>query len=399
MRLTDEVLVASDDCTRDLIGIAFSIVAAGRFGLLPSSTRKFALSMNISKEFFDVESLNCLALTSGGDIIDVLYDTRYTDSFGTRVPIPEGTEEKDFYLTINIQRNQWKEINEGYEEPSYTFSLVRPNSPIADYALPIAHLVNTELGWHMDDVDFVPPCILISSHQKYEELRNRFVEVLTTLNSKAYSLVNSAGKDVARIFLPIIQQIAITISKEADLMTPMMLLSNVQKCVSAFTCACDLDEYLELADAESFRNYVHTPYDYKNVYQRTREGLELCYSINERIEKLQAKKREPETIAAPTIDESNFVKKCTNSKAKIPINNNAPGASVYYTIDGSEPNSSSKSGVSITLDSGFNNSRKKEPEKIFVVKVKAILNGISSPTNTYNITLQKDIERWTGIEI
>ena len=33
------------------------------------------------------------------------------------------------------------------------------------------------------------------------------------------------------------------------------------------------------------------------------------------------------------------------------------------------------------------------------LKVKAVLNGVSSSTNTYEVTLQKDIERWTGIEI
>ena len=84
---------------------------------------------------------------------------------------------------------------------------------------------------------------------------------------------------------------------------------------------------------------------------------------------------------------------------KIQITNNESVATVYYTIDGNEPTQASKSGNLIQIDSGFNNSRKKEADKVIVVKVKAILNGVSSSTNTYEITLQKDIERWTGIEI
>ena len=394
MRLTDDILRASGNCTVELVGNALALAAAGRFGLFPS-TSPFELSLNISNGIVDVELLNCLAVTKSGSLIDVHYDTKFTNSFDTRVQIPEGSGDKEFILTINADSEQWKEVNDGYEEPIYSFSLVTPNSPLPATSLPIARIVD-EYGWRMDSIDFVPPCLYVTAHQKYMDLLKQFSEVLSAIDGKTKSLLHSDGKSAIRIFWPVIQQLMITISKEYELMTPMELLANVQKCVSAFTCACELDDYLELAEADRFRNYVYVPYNYKDAYQRIKEGLALCISISEKVEKLNESTQAPSTIEAPTITDSQLTKKCTSGKAKIQITNLVPEAAVHYTIDGTEPTQTSKSGQLIQIDSGFNNSRKREPDKVVTVKIKAFLNGVSSHTNTYQITLQKDIEHWTG---
>ena len=397
MRLTDDILRASDNSTMELVGNALVLAAAGRFGLYPSVS-PFELSLNISKGLVDVEMLNCLAVTKGGCLIDVHYDTRFTNTFDTSIQIPERDGNKEFILTINAQLEKWKDTNDGYEEPEYSFSLIDPNSPLPDNSLPIARIVD-EYGWRMDDVDFVPPCLYITSHQKYIELKNQFEEVLKAIDAKAKNFLRSNAKEAIRVFWPVVQQLMIAVNKECDLMTPMELFANVQKCVSAFTCACELDDYINLSDADEFRNYVYSPYNYKDVYLKIREGLGLCFSINEKVEKLNEVPQTPSTIEAPTISDSQLIKRCTNSKARIQITNNVPGATVYYTVDGGEPTQTSKSGLVVQIDSGFNNSRKREPDKMVTVRVKAFLNGISSNTNTYEITLQKDIERWTGIEI
>ena len=391
MRLTDEVLRASDDSTIEFIGKSFALAAAGRFGLLPSMP--FDLTVNISKGLVDVESLNCTAVTKGGNIIDAHYDTKFTQSFDTRIHIPEGSAEKEYILTINYT-DQWKDSNDGYEAPIYTLSLMAANSAIPSNSLPIARIVD-EYGWRLDDIDFVPPCLFISSHHKYNELLKKFSEVLSEIDNKTKNLLHSNGKDIIKVFWPVVQQLMITINKEHDLMTPMDLLANVQKCVSAFTCACELDDYIELADADKFRNYIYAPYNYKDSYQRIREGLDLCFSINEKVGKLNAGPKAPSTIEAPTISNSQLIKKCTNSKARVQITNNVSGATVFFSIDGTEP-SQILSGQILQLESGFNNSRKREPDKIIMVKLKAVLNGIESNTNTYEITMQKDIERWSG---
>lgn len=399
MRLTDELLRASDQCSIQMMSHSFALAAAGRFGLLPSK-RPFSLTVNTSKDILDVESLSCLALTKNGQLVDVDYDTRFTGNNDTRVMIPDNhTDVSEYYLTINAELERWKEVNDGYEEPVYSFSLIAVNTPVPDNAIPIGRIVN-EYGWRLDELDFVPPCLFVASHPKYEELLQRFSEVLKDVDYKLRTLIRSDSRHAIRVLWPIVQQLSISVDKERDLMTPMALYAYVQKFVSAFTCACELDDYLNLADADTFWNYVSQPYNYQNVYQRIKEGLELCFSINEKIDKMQEEPQQPAgMIEPPTIADSQLLKRCTNSKARVQVTNNAPGANVYYTIDGSEPTQSSMSGLVITIDSGFNNSRKKESDKTVVVKLKAILNGVSSPVRTYEVTLHKDIERWTGIEI
>lgn len=400
MRLTHEVLRASNQCSIELINNAFALAAAGRYGLFPTPT-PFELTVSISNGLIDVVSLNCVAIARDGSIIEANYDTQYTNTFDTRITIPENIGASELILTINAEHGQWTDTNDGYEQPVYSFGLVLPDSSIPDNAVPIGCIVNSGYsGWRIDDIDFVPPCLFVSSHPKYIELLSRFRELLNEINQKVIGLLHSDGKNAIRIFWPIIQQLMITADKEGDLMTPMMLLSNVQKCVSAFTCACDLDDYLELDGAEVFRSYVLKPYSYKNAYTTIKEGLDICFAISEKVNKLNVQPApSPGIVIAPTIDSSQLVKRCTNSTARIPIINNAPGSIVHYTIDGSEPTESSKKGSNITIDSGFASARTKEPDKVFTVKLKAYLNGACSETSTFEVTLKKDIARWTGIEI
>lgn len=403
MRLTQEVLRASDQSSIELTNIALALCASSRFGLMPSST-PFNLSVDISKGYLDVGTLNCMGITRDGSLIEAHYDTRYNNAFDTRIQIPTDLGVNELLLTINIDPEKWVETNDGFEEPAYYFNLLPPDTVVPANALPIGRILDSDFGgWHLDDAEFVPPCLFVTAHPKFMDILSRFKQVLSSINQKAQGLLNSDGKNAMRIFWPVVQRLLITVDKEGEVMTPAALLGNVQKFVSAFTCACDLDDYLELTEAESFRSFILRPYSYKNAVATIEEGLSLCYQINEKIDKLQvapkAQPSRPGLLEAPTIDSSQLEKRCTNSTARIAITNNAPGATVYYTIDGSEPTESSKSGLAVVLESGFANVRRKEPDKTFTIKVKAFNNGASSRTNTFEVKLIKDIARWTGIEI
>lgn len=399
MRLTDDILRASDNSTMELVGNALALAAAGRFGLLPSST-PFELSLNINKGLVEVEQLKCLAVTKGGYLIDAHYDTKFTNTFDTRVQIPEGTGEKEFILTIDAHPEKWKDTNDGYEEPIYTFSLMAPYSPLPTNSLPIVRIVD-EYGWRMDDVDFVPPCLYITSHQKYIELKKQFEEVLVAVDTKARNLLLSNGKEAIRIFWPVVQQLMITINKECDLMTPMDLLANVQKFVSVFTCACELDEYLNLADAEIFRNYIYAPYNYKDAYLRIREGLDLCISIKEKIDKIDENPiPQPTTrsiVDSPMLTNKDLYQNCNTPETSISIKYNATDANIYFTIDGREPTKSSskalrmRDGFKVKFDNQYRQINGKEADKTITLKLIAIVDGNSSDISSYDIVLHKTV--------
>jgi len=403
MRLTDDIMRKASDCTEEQVSIALMLSAAGRFGLIPS-VRDFNLQIDINKGFIEVGALDCLGLTKDGCLIDVQFDTQFTTSFETRVALP-ASNATTLTLLIEAHPTEWHDVNDGYERPNYSFTIVPEDSPVSPYALPIGRIVNeNEYGWHMDDLDFVPPCLFVSSHRKFVEQKQAFYELLQNLDERIAKQSRSDGRTLMRIFWPEVRNALITVDKEQDAMTPMQLYGYIQKVVSSFTIAIELDDTLNLGeeDKQTFNQYVLARYNYKDVYRRIKEGLALSMSISEKMDRLQAapeyapKSNQPK---APTIAEDQLQKKCTNTKARITITNNEQGSTVYYTTDGTEPSVTSPKGTSISISNGFSNDRKREPDKTVTVKVMAMLNGVSSRINTYDITLHKYVERWTGIEI
>lgn len=408
MRLSDSLFRASDDRTDEMVGRAFMLAANGRYGLLPSQ-RPFDLSLNIGKGMLGIEALQCLAITKEGHLIDAQFGTRYDSNPQLSVIIPEIPGVEEYYVTVNAEPGQWKDATDDYIEPVYTISLIAAESEVPGNAVPIAHIIEDDYGWHLDDTNFVPPCLFVSAHALFMELLQQFTVVLAALDDKAREVAMTRSHDMAPIFWPIVQQLRIAADKERDLLTPMMLLSWVQKCVSAFTCACDLDDDIDLSDAKMYRSYVMAPYNYKEAYVRIKVGLQFCKSFVEKLDLLaQAspsippKDTRPRNIpvrpAAPALSDDSLSVTCSNPDTTLTVLCKSKTATVYFTTDGSQPSSASgqafksKGGLKIKFDNGFRKEKGKEPKKNMMVKLMAIEDGVESDTATYNVTLQKDLK-------
>lgn len=410
MRLSDDILRSSDDNMIDLISKSFVLASVGRFGLLPSP-HPFEISLNVSNGVLSVDSLRCLAITRGGSIIDIRYDTLYSCGFNTQVAIPEENGVTEYILVVSIHEGEWTETADGMEEPAYSYALLPADASIPNNAMPIARIVD-EFGWRPDDMDFVPPCLFVASHVKYIELQQRFRELLTELDAKAQIAIKSGAHNMISAFWPLIQQLRIAADKERDTWTPMSFLSNVQKCVSAFTCACMLDENIELADAKMFQSYIYAPYNYKEAYQRIKIGLKICFSIIEKVEKISEDTPIPSEppkshrIPAPTLPQSALIQTCNTSESTMPVLYDNSAANIFFTVDGSVPTpgaakaTKTRDGFKIKFDNGFRREKGKEPVKTMIVKLMAIMpSGESSEVATYTITLRKDLKFRDAIPI
>lgn len=294
MRLTDEVLMAADQCTADAVEQSLILGSAGRFGLFPSA-HPFELSLSVSKGYVDVESLTCLGITRAGDVIDAHYDTKFSNSLDTRVQIPGENDENEYILTINVQPDEWQDTADGYREPKYFFALVSSKQPVGQHALPIGRIVMEE-GWHEDNTNFVPPCLYVSSHPKMHELLGQFLGILRTIDDRTRQQLDTKARTAISIYWPIVQQVLVIVNSEHELMTPQRFQSCVQQVVAAFTTACDLDDVLNLEDAETFRNYARVAYSYRIAYLRIRQGMGMCYSIGEKIEKFSLLREAPKPV-------------------------------------------------------------------------------------------------------
>ena len=281
MRLTAEILKASDKCTDRIISHCLSLAASGRFGLIPSN-RPFNISLNFNKNHVEIEELDCLAITKSGTLIDISFDTRYSNAMETRLSLP-ASEDDVLLLTVSESKDSWKETNDGFIEPTYIFQLISNTSPLSPDSLPIARIVREVSGWQVDNIDFVPPCLFITSLRDYEALNVSFLNILNASEKYLFNSLHSSCTTAIGILWPAVQQLKITLDKERDIMTPMVLLGHVQKYVSAFACACMLEPILELKNYDQYSYFINTPYDYKNVYGKIKEGLELCQEINSKV--------------------------------------------------------------------------------------------------------------------
>ena len=398
MRLTDEILSMSDNCTSELIGKALVLSAGGNFGLFPNP-RPFSLSLDINKNIIDVVSMNCLGITRDGTLIDVNFDTNYTNSFDTRTVIPGSNEDEVFILCVS-STGEWRDTNDGLCEPAYSFNIIDENTSVPANSLPIARIVYDEYCWRMDEIDFVPPCLFVSSHDKYEELYSRFKQLLGKLDTILPHKFITEQKEALKIYWPIVQQLAITIDKEKDFMSPMMLLGCIQKCISGFVLACSLDDYITLGDPEIFQNYVRTPYSYKNVYKKIKEGLELCTSISVKIDGFEAEEPAPKpgpALSAPTLSSDQLNQSTKTGRIKLAVGNVPDGAELYYSVDGSEPSILSKKGSVIIVDPHFKSDKNPEPDKQMTIKLRYEYNGSHSSIGTYQINVHKDYKSYICI--
>ena len=298
MRLTDEVLKASDDCTAEYISQAMMLAANGRFGLIPT-IKPFELQLSITKGFVDVEALSCTAITRGGLLIDVHFDTKFTNTFDGRVQIPRDVEDPELLLCINVNPDEWSDNSEGYQEPEYTFSLINPKNGLPGYGIPIGRIIYEE-GWREDNVNFVPPCLTLAAHSKFTQLFQQFVQMLQAIDETAREQSETAARTALGIFWPAVREQLINVITGQSGMTPQQFQACVQKVVSAFVVGCELDDLVDLEDAESFRKYSTMPYSFRTAYTRIKQGMNLCYAISQKLEKFgQLKREEPKPAPAP----------------------------------------------------------------------------------------------------
>ena len=298
MRLTDEVLKASDDCTAEYISQAMMLAANGRFGLIPT-IKPFELQLSITKGFVDVEALSCTAITRAGLLIDVHFDTKFTNTFDGRVQIPKDAEDPELLLCINVTPEEWQDNNEGYQEPEYSFSLINPKKGLPGYGVPIGRIIYED-GWREDNVNFVPPCLTLAAHGKYLQLFQQFVQMLQAIDETAHQQSSTAATTALGIFWPAVREQLINVSTGQSTITPQQLQACVQKVVAAFVIGCELDELVELEEAEAYRKYSIAPYSFRSAYTRIKQGMSICYSISQKLEKFgQLKREEPKPVPPP----------------------------------------------------------------------------------------------------
>lgn len=282
MRLSAEVFNAADNVRDESLRLVTLLSSSGKFGLFTTS-KAFELSVNINNNILEVVSLNCHGITKSGKLVAIDYDSNYSNTFDTRITIPSNNNEEGYFLVVKMYDNEWREVDEMYSEAKYTFELLGENNIIDKDSLPIGYIVN-QFGWRLNEIDFVPPCLYVSSHIKFVEQLER----AKNLNKNIIEKCSSANNCVARILLLNIWTAAANalnrFDKERDTLTPNQLYADIQHVINSFVIGCQLDECITLENKESFALYIQKPYDTKNIYCDIEQGLSLCAEIVLKVE-------------------------------------------------------------------------------------------------------------------
>lgn len=405
MRLTDELFTYTDRGNYNLIQEAMALSAAGRFGLCPHST-PFTLQYNLSPNSIEVISIDIIAITRGGRLIDACFDARSSNDPSVPIQLPPSAPEgATFLFTIHAPADRWQDRPDGTQQPLYTYALIGETTPLPEDALPLLRLKYANKAWTIEDNDFVPPCLFISAHPMFTEMAQRFLQLLRSLNGYAYKSLQSAYREAILYIWPTLQQLYIQVEKETDLMTPMQLLSAQQRCVSAFVCGCEVGN-VDISEPQPMLQFINATSSYKNIYALLRQGLDLCYGIAEKLDRMSKVMPEaPAPIpvetpkpapASPTLPTEALVLNLRKPTVDIMAQHPDPTATIFWTTDGSTPSSVSSSGLHLVFDSGFTEGRRPEPTRTVTVKLVAIKDGVSSQVSTYQLTLKKDVAAWGG---
>lgn len=278
MRLSTEIFRSHDATAAENLRIALLAATGGRGGLL-SSDRPFEISVNIHNGILEVVKLQCLGITRSGRLVDISFDSGFKHSADLRISVPAEDSNETFLLVVQMMPGESREINDNFSEDSYRFCLVDENSILDDDALPVGRLVN-QYGWRMDETDFVPPCLYVNAHHKYEEALVRAEDVLKSVRNKCTDAQDCLAKILVSMLWPAAANGAIILDRERQTLTPERLAEVLQRTVDAFSMGCAVDPYISLESADQFFMYGRSAHDDKRLLESIERGITLCNEIN-----------------------------------------------------------------------------------------------------------------------
>ena len=277
MRLSTEVFNALEYSNEESVRLSNLVATGGRMGLI-AVDKPFQISVNVSNNVLEVVSLSCHGVTKSGKIVDIDFDSNYTNTFDTRIAIPNANNDEAFLLIVKLHDKQRREVNEMYSEQVYSFELINENSPICCDSLPIGCLVN-QYGWRLDETDYVPPCLYVNAHFRYIELVNRAKLTLKSISDRCFNSRSCVARHLLNSLWPTVVNCHIDIDKSQEQLSPDELFATIQKVVSSFVIGCSIDEYITLENADPFVAYHQKTYDGRNIYRDIQRGIELCSEI------------------------------------------------------------------------------------------------------------------------
>lgn len=158
-------------------------LGGNRMGLLPGAP--FCNDGMFVKNKFEMSHFQCLAVLPSGKIIDV------DESVNLPIPMLYGSI---YYLAVGIGQGQVEYEKDGvpFVRPQYEYAILDLEELEQRDLLPVIRF-NVEGGVFSLDTNFIPPCLMLSAHERFKTYIDKFIERLEVLTTHA-SLEEGEGK-------------------------------------------------------------------------------------------------------------------------------------------------------------------------------------------------------------
>lgn len=144
-------------------------------GLLPDAS--FSNEGVFYTNKYEIDRLQCTALLPSGRIIQV------DEAVSISIPFLYGDV---YYLAVGIGKEQvqFEKLGVSYVRPQYTYDIMSLEEVKKNDVFPVTRFTVKE-GVFTIDKDFIPPCLLLASNNRFAYYRDRYADLLQQLGEHA----------------------------------------------------------------------------------------------------------------------------------------------------------------------------------------------------------------------
>lgn len=150
-------------------------LGSNHMGLVPGAP--FNCSGTFVTNRFEITGFQCMALLPSGRIINADEDVQ--------VPIPMLFGDK-YYLTVGFanDRAEFEKKGVPFVKPRYTYAINTMEEVEADDLFPLARFHSVD-GVFSIDLDYMPPCLLLTENSRFKTYIDKFAEQMNVLATHA----------------------------------------------------------------------------------------------------------------------------------------------------------------------------------------------------------------------
>ena len=276
MRLTDATFRTADEFHIGQIQPVLALMVREGYGFLDVPIIRYELS----EDSISFTEIKANAVTYSGRHIQLAF-TREERLLFQNIPLPDTSEPIIFFLDKTSDETlPLAHSPEGVPlcDADYKI-LIKLESEHYDNpdAVPLARFV-FKRGWSMD-MSFIVPCVMLRANGALYNQAANYVRELNGLISALKEAKSSVQGGLVKAVVPWMSAVSVEVEREKDSMSPRHFISLMQQVIQALLAATDMEDDVNVPEAESCKEYVESHYTPYTIAPMINEGIRLTHAL------------------------------------------------------------------------------------------------------------------------